>query len=256
MLMKITMVQARGMIDDPVSNFFKARMRINNVDSDIFVYPEMSCCGYVKEIKRQQASKIDAAVVNKLKDLSVKRNCAIICGCTRIYDEKNYNTLLFINGNEITEHQKTLLSRDGVFDEDEVFTPGKKPTMVKYKDLTIGLAMGQELYSPELFRYYAEKGADIVICISAFTDRQMDRIEKILPARAVENSMYIILDNMTGNDPGINLAGRSKFVAPDGTFTETFTEGSDVREIMLDEDALIKAKNERKLHEKANLELD
>ena len=37
--MKITLVQSRGLVNDPKVNFFKARMRINNVDSEIFIFP-------------------------------------------------------------------------------------------------------------------------------------------------------------------------------------------------------------------------
>ena len=39
--MKITLVQSRGVVGDTKVNYFKAKMRISNVESDIFVFPEM-----------------------------------------------------------------------------------------------------------------------------------------------------------------------------------------------------------------------
>ena len=78
--MKITMVQARGFVDDPMTNFFKARMRVNNVDSDIFVYPEMYCSGYVSDRKRMRPDKTTGLVVNNMKALAEKRDCGIVFG--------------------------------------------------------------------------------------------------------------------------------------------------------------------------------
>ena len=53
--MRITLVQSRGLMNDPTVNFFKARMRINNVESDIFVLPEMFCSGYTG--KKEERSR-------------------------------------------------------------------------------------------------------------------------------------------------------------------------------------------------------
>ena len=49
--MKITLVQSRGVVGDTKVNYFKAKMRISNVESDIFVFPEMYMSGYVKDVK-------------------------------------------------------------------------------------------------------------------------------------------------------------------------------------------------------------
>ena len=81
--MKITLVQSRGLVNDPTVNFFKARMRINNVDADMFILPEMFCSGYVSDENTMRLKDLDDKIVNKLAELSVQRGCAIICGCPR-----------------------------------------------------------------------------------------------------------------------------------------------------------------------------
>ena len=99
--MKITLVQSRGLVNDPTVNFFKARMRINNVDADMFILPEMFCSGYISEEKTMRLGELDDKIVNKLSELSVQRGCAIITGCPRKEGDDLYNCALLINGKEI-----------------------------------------------------------------------------------------------------------------------------------------------------------
>ena len=238
MSMKITMVQARGFVDDPMTNFFKARMRVNNVDSDIFVYPEMYCSGYVPEVKRMQPDKTTDMVVNNMKTMAGKRNCGIVFDAPRIIDGKLYNCVLFAGPDGIVTHKKTVPTTDGVFDETDIFEWGDATTMFDFRGLKIGLCTGQELCTHIIPRRYAENGADIVIAVAAFTEEQMARTEKIAVARAVENKIYVMLVNMVGEDPGKKMGGKSMFITPDGEIAERFSDSTDLREIRLEDNFL------------------
>ena len=245
--MKITLVQSRGLVNDPTVNFFKARMRINNVDADMFILPEMFCCGYVSDEKTMRIDEMDPKIVSKLSELSVNRGCAIICGCPRKEGDDIYNCALLINGKEITAYRKMVLSDDGAFDETKVFKSGNQPMIIDHMGLNIGVSVGYDLLSPELYKYYAENDVDLLICISAFNEKQMDRFDKIVKSRAAENSLPVILCNMVGPDCGQNLIGRSKFIGPDGSIIEGCTESSDVRVLNVDVDMLKESKKNRKV---------
>ena len=245
--MKITLVQSRGLVNDPTVNFFKARMRINNVDADMFVLPEMFCSGYISDEKTMRLGELDSKIVSKLSELSVNRGCAIICGCPIKEDDKLYDCALLINGKEITPYKKMILSDDGAFDETKVFTSGNQPMIVDHMGLNIGISIGYDLLSPELYKYYAENDVDLLICISAFNEKQMDRFDKIVKSRAAENCLPVILCNMVGPDCGQNLIGRSKFIGPDGSIIEGCTESSDVRVLNIDVDMLKESKKNRKV---------
>ena len=245
--MKITLVQSRGLIMDPTVNFFKARMRINNVESDMFILPEMFCSGYVGDENRMKIDDLDSKIVSKLSELSVNRGCAIICGCPVKEDGRIYDCALLINGKDITPYRKMILGSDGAFDETQVFTPGNRPMIIDHMGLSIGMSVGDDLLSPELYKYYAENGVDLLICISAFNEKQMDRFDKIVMSRAAENSLPVILCNMVGPDCGENLIGRSKFIGPDGSIIEGCTESSDVRVLNVDVDMLKESKNSRRV---------
>lgn len=243
--MKITLVQSRGLMQDPTVNFYKARMRINNVESDIFVFPEMFCSGYTGDTNKMGLGNLDSKIVNKLSELSVNRGCAIIAGCPREIDGKVYDCALLINGKEVTAYKKMILSNDGAFDETATFGKGNQPMIIDHMGLNIGIAIGYDLLSQELFKYYAKNDVDIIICISAFNETQMEKFDKIVMSRSAENSLPVILCNMVGPDCGQNLIGRSKFLGPDGAVIEGCTESSDVRVINIEGEMLSEAKRNR-----------
>lgn len=243
--MKIALVQSRGLIQDPTVNFFKARMRINNVDSDIFILPEMFCSGYTGDEDKMRVDVLDEKIVNKLCELSVNRRSAIICGCPRREGDDLYDCALLINGKEVTAYRKMILTSEGAFDETKVFKAGNRPMIIDHMGLSMGLSMGDDLLSPDLYRYYAENDVDLLICISAFTEKQMDKFDKIVRSRAAENCLPVILCNMVGPDCGMNLIGRSKYIGSDGSIVESCTESSDVRVLDIDVCDLKESKKNR-----------
>ncbi|NLL95236.1 MAG: carbon-nitrogen hydrolase family protein [Thermoplasmatales archaeon] len=242
--MKITMVQSRGHVDDVTQNFYKARMRVDNIQSDVFVFPEMYCSGYVHG-ERMKPEAVDMLVISLLKQLSARRKSAIICGAPVKTPEGVRNAMLLIEGNEVEAHYKTMLSRDGAFDEEGVFVPGDTPTVLQRGDLRFALGFGEELYSCELMEHYAEQGVDMFIAGAAFTKTQMDAAVKVAVGRATALSMHIMLVNMVGPDSGTDLGGGSAFIGPDGEIIERCTDSSDVREIRLEDGWSSEAKSNR-----------
>ncbi|MCQ2052845.1 MAG: carbon-nitrogen hydrolase family protein [archaeon] len=245
--MKIALVQSRGLINDPIVNFFKARMRINNVNSDIFIFPEMFCSGYIGDEARMRIGELDEKILSKLTDLSINRGCTIICGCPRKEKNELYNCAMVISGENTAMYKKMILTDDGAVVETKTFMPGNQPMIIDHMGVNIGISVGDDLFSSELCKYYAKNNADLLICISAFNEKQMDRFDKIIMSRAIENSLHIILCNMVGSDCGQNLIGRSKFIGPDGSVIERCTDSSDIRVLNIDVDALKESKNNRKI---------
>ncbi|MBQ3735674.1 MAG: hypothetical protein II855_01940, partial [Candidatus Methanomethylophilaceae archaeon] len=112
--MKITLVQSRGLVNDPKVNFYKARMRINNVDSEIFVFPEMFCSGYVSDRNTMRLDMLKPMVIDELAKLSDNKGSTIICGCPQKDGDTIYDTALVIDGKEVSCYRKINLSNKGV----------------------------------------------------------------------------------------------------------------------------------------------
>ena len=242
--MKITMAQSAGQMDDPESNYSKVKMVVGNIDADLFVFPEMFLCGYVGTKERMYTKVVEERVIDKLKEYSKKRDCAIICGGPRSDSDKIHNSAYFINGDDVRAYDKIHLSSGAVCEKD-LYAPGNSPSIIDHKGLRFGLAVSRDLYFPELFRYYANNDVDIIVCISAASEETMKDHEKLIAARAVENSVYILFVNMVGPIQGGTAIGRSRWVSPKGEILEGCTESSDVRQLRIDDQEIKSAKTGR-----------
>ena len=237
--MKITLVQSRGMVNDPISNFFKARMRINNVESEIFVFPEMYACGYLSDPASMMIDMLRGTVIDNIAKLSENRGSTVIFGCPRKADGKIFDSALILDGKDEAYYDKiNLTKKGGVFDESAVFAPGNRPMIVTRQGLNMGIAVGQDLFMSELIEFYAKNGADMVICISALLQEQIEDMIKVAQSASIKFSIPILICNMTGPDCGKELGGRSVYINAKGELAETCTAGSDVREIRVDVKAL------------------
>ncbi len=237
--MKITLVQSRGVVGDTKVNYFKAKMRISNVESDIFVFPEMYCSGYVKDVKTVNFPMLKGLVTDQIKELSHFTGATVICGCpVKNDDDTYYDCAMVIDGRKSYTYSKINLRADNVADEVANYRPGSEPMIVPREGVSLGMAVGHDILISDLCRYYAENGADMIVCIAALTGEQMGPFMKVARARAIEFSIPILVCNMTGNDSGEEMGGLSALIGTDGEYMESCTAGSDVREIRFDPEEL------------------
>jgi len=251
--MRIAVAQVRGQMDDPPANASKAKMLLNNTDVDLLVFPELFATGYDKECGRF-ADNMDALFMNK-----VVRNMngrSVLFGCPVRDNGKLYDCAVLSDGQNEQIYRKIHLDVNERFDEKDVFAAGGEPKIFDFKGLRIGMAIGNDVMFGELFRWYASKDADMVICISAVPRTVLERYEKVLPARCVENSIEMIYVNMVGPDPGLTMAGGSKYISSDGTVLEDFTDSSDVRIIKLNDDRIKGSKERRGLLKEIRKDID
>ena len=114
-----------------------------------------------------------------------------------------------------------------------------------YMTFIVVLAVGMAVFFPELMKHCALKGgADVNICISASPVTSRIAFERVLPARAVENTAYVAFVNNIGPMGGLEFFGGSRLLAPNGDELC----GSDKPEIVtftLDKNMLEKAREMR-----------
>jgi len=193
-------------------------------------------CGYVKTKEKMHLSATEGRELSMIKEFAAKKGCAVICGGPRSDNEKIYNCAYFISGNDAVTYSKVHLSSFGPVDENELYTAGDEPKIIEHKGMRFGLCISHDIYFPEMFRWYANNGADLIICISAVPEEVRQKYGKMLPARAVENSIPIVFVNMVGSESGTKMAGGSMFITPDGEIEETFGDSSDVRTLRIGDD--------------------
>ena len=254
--MRIAIAQVRGQMEDPAANVSKSKMLLNNIEADLLVFPELFATGYDKNCGRYMKD-LDVLFMNKFNQVVSKKKIPPLFGCP-VLDEsgKLYDCAVLTDGTNRQIYRKIHLDVNEKFSEKDVFAAGNEPKIFLHGGLKIGIAIGSDIMFNELFRWYAANDVDLVICIAALSKNVIERYERILPARSVDNSLEIIFVNMVGPDPGFTMAGGSKYVSSDGVVLENFTDGSDVRIIKLDAERTKRSKEGRTFMKEIRKDID
>jgi len=140
--------------------------------------------------------------------------------CVRRYDK--IHLFRFDNGKER-------------FDESRVLQRGHEPVLFSLPSRdghrwTIGMSVCYDLRFPELYRLYAQAGADLLLVPSAFTwTTGMAHWEMLLRARAVENLAYVAAPAQGGlHENGRRTWGHSMQIDPWGEILCRRDEGDGV----------------------------
>lgn len=106
----------------------------------------------------------------------------------------------------------------GLRESDKVRAGTELPVFVT-PACTLGLSVCSDLRFPEVYRELALKGAEVIVCASAFLSPRYDHWEFFLRARACENQCWVVASGQYGTEPksGIAFVGRSAIVDPWGT---------------------------------------
>lgn len=163
--------------------------------------------------KQAQAAEIATATEKFLKTMAQRFQVTILGGGypTPVTDEptKAYNTALLVaaDGSELVRYQKIHLFDVNIPDENTyqesttVMAGTAIPRVYHSEELgNIGISICYDVRFPELYRYLAKEGAEILFIPAAFTAYTgKDHWQTLLQARAIENTCYVIAPAQTGN---------------------------------------------------------
>jgi deaminated glutathione amidase len=148
--------------------------------------------------------------------------------CTEHRDKVTNTSLVFNpHGECVARYDKIHLfcynnGRES-YDESRVLRPGSTPTLFALPDRaghiwSVGLSVCYDLRFPELYRWYAQGGADLLLVPSAFTSTTgAAHWEVLLRARAIENLAYVVAAAQGGvHSNGRSTWGHSMVIDPWG----------------------------------------
>jgi nitrilase len=127
-----------------------------------------------------------------------------------------YNSVAVIGpqGEVLGRYRKTHLF--GAF-ERTAYTPGARFSRpFTYGGFSIGLLICYDVEFPEAVRAIALAGADLILIPTALTPEYEAVPGVIVPARAVENQVFVAYCNRAGTENGLAYLGRSCVAAPNG----------------------------------------
>ena len=211
----------RPKIAEKKKNLKTIRNYINKNRADLYVFGEISLTGYrCKDELRDLAEKVDGPSIKYIKEIAEDKNCYIVFGMP-IEDDKvkglihNSAVLIHPNG-KVDVYNKWFLPTFGPFEEKLFFDQGESLSVFKTKYGNIGLLICYDLFFPEICKAYSLQGADIIICISASPSTTKYYFETMLPARAIENTVFMIYVNLVGTQEDLVCWGGSQLYSPLG----------------------------------------
>lgn len=185
--------------------------------AQLLLCSELWLGGY--NLRAQPAEPVDGPSAQRIAELAREHGIAICYGYAETHESggKPYNAAQVIdaNGTRLCNYRKTHLF--GAF-ERTLFTPGERLEQpFEFNGWSIGLLICFDVEFPENVRKLTLQGAELLLIPTALTPEYGAVPNLIVPARAVENQLFVAYCNHSGVEAGLAFLGGSCVAAPDGS---------------------------------------
>lgn len=213
--------------------------------ADLLITPEMFVCGYgIGADAALERSDVPAGpIATAVADLCARHRVAVLYGCSERRESQIYNTIRLVDaaGDLLGAHHKTHLFGD--LDTMMVAAGTRPGPVLDFGTWRLGLAICYEVEFPEVVRSLAVRGADVV-CVPTANMVGYDEVQRILlPARALENQVYLAYANYVGSEGGLDYGGLSELVDPTGRVRVAADRTEQLVEVVVERDALARARS-------------
>lgn len=214
MSVRLSVVQFQPILGDKVSNIERLLGYCRTIDSDVIVFPELCTTGYFFQNREETSVLAESGkgeTVTCIQEIASATNKIIIFGYIESEDNKIYNSaaVVFPENSKTRSYRKTHL----FYKERFCFDAGDTGFFViedDQKNIKIGTMICYDWRFPEASRTLGLLGADLIVCPSNLVTNIWT---KVMPARAIENKVYLAVANRTGleeaNDETVLFNGLS-----------------------------------------------
>lgn len=190
--------------------------------SDLIVLPESSM--YSDPLKerpgQRYAEPLDGNFTSELKRAAREHGLFVVAGITETSTEQRpYNTAVVINshGELVDRYRKIHLFDAFGHRESDTVMPGEHRAVVfDVNHVRVGVQTCYDIRFPEMSRYLADHGAELVVVPTSWTSGPMKELhwETLIRARAIENTMFVAGSGQSGPE----RIGSSVISDPMGVF--------------------------------------
>ena len=213
--------------------------------AEVLLCPEMSLTGYQigAQAVAMRAEPADGPLAHAVAAIARHHGIAIVYG----YPEHNaqgrpFNAAQFVDadGQRIAHYRKTHLFGDV---DRAQFSPGPQaPAVFEWNGWRLGLLICYDIEFPEPARSLALQGADLLLVPTA-NMVDFDEVQRVLlPARALENRVFVAYANACGHEGNTTYGGLSTTCAPMG---EVLAQGGRGEQLLLAALSRISARDAR-----------
>ena len=198
--MRLSMVSMNSRVGDIGGNLDRIVHTMTDLasdDVDLVCFPELSLTGYSTEHSPGLARGIDDPTVMSIVDATSDMGIAV---CFGFVEEGPYITQVVAeDGRLVGSYRKTHLGER----EAPVFLSGDSLEPIRTRKAVLGIQTCWESHFPLISMEYAMKGVDLILMphASGLTgERRRDSWNRILPARAYDNTVFVAACNMAGDN--------------------------------------------------------
>lgn len=229
--MRAALAQLAPVLGNKEKNLAKLEKAVSKSKADLVLAGELYLTGYMaRDSFARLAEPLDGPSVAAVRKISEEHGAHIVFGMPeqdpgtrRLF---NSSILVAPDGRAVA-YRKVYPANFGPFEEGLYFGRGEELPLVDTKLGKIGLLICYDSFFPELAKAYALKGADLLAIISASPATSKPFFDRILPARAIENALFVLYANLVGTELNVVFQGGTQAIGPRG---EELGRASDFRE--------------------------
>lgn len=221
MTLKLAIWQGAG--EDPLDELARAAERAAGEGAGLLVCPEGFLTGYHRPgLGAAELSGVPALLA-RAGEIAARHGLPLLVG-SHVAEEgavRNAAVAFDASGVEIGRYRKRALFGDW---EKRTFHAGDAPLRFEVGGLKIGVLICYDVEFPELVRAEARAGVELIAVPTALM-APWERVSRVLvPARALENQLFVAYANRTGEEAGLSYTGLSRICGPGG---DTLAEAAD-----------------------------
>jgi len=215
---KSLLAQLDPKVGDKEGNLRKMEKALARRRVDLALFGELFLSGYMaRDAFHRLAEPIDGPSVRRVRRLAKRTGAIIVFGMPERDGRRLYNSSVLVTpGGDVHVYRKIHLANFGPFEEKQYFAHGDEPVLVDTAIGKVGLMICYDAFFPELAKHYAMAGAEVLAVISAAPATSKPMFDKVLPARAVENAVFVLYSNLVGTELNIVFQGGTQAIGPRG----------------------------------------
>jgi 5-aminopentanamidase len=229
--MKLALWQTAGFAADVAANLAALPATASaaaSAGAALLLCPECWLCGYhIGAAVGALAESADGAAAQRVAAIASHHGIAIAYG----YAERDAGSGLIYNSVQVIGAHGAVLShyrKTHLFGPDEraVYHPGVRfAPPFEFAGFKVGLLICYDVEFPEAVRSIALMGAELLLVPTALTDEYAAVPDYLVPARSIENQLYIAYCNRAGVENGMRFLGGSCLTGMDGKAIATAGAG-------------------------------
>ena len=215
---KISLAQLNPVVGDIEGNLVKirtARAEAAAQGAQLVVGTELGVTGYPPEdlILKNAFVRAAMAAVEELAADTKDGGPGLIIGTPWLDDEgRRFNAAAVLDDGKVqTLRFKWELPNYGVFDGKRVFNAGELPGPVNFRGVRLGVAVCEDMWTPDVCETLMESGAEILVVING-SPYERDKVDVRMNhavARVTENELPLIYVNQVGGQDELVFDGAS-----------------------------------------------